>query len=86
LARPAVWTAATDADVLAAMRALGGEFVIFDRRLLPRLQAEHLPIAGESIQRACATLYSDRRYRLCRLTSVLGAMPGPPAAAASSLP
>jgi hypothetical protein len=86
LARPAVWTAASADGAVAALRDLGVEFVIFDRRLLPRLQAYHLPIAGNAIQKACMTLYEDRHYRLCRLTAVSAAMPPRPAGAPASLP
>lgn len=69
LARPAVYGAKTDADVITALRNLRIDYVIFDRRLLPQLQSDHLPIAGETIQRACTTLYQDKRYRLCQLPS-----------------
>jgi 4-amino-4-deoxy-L-arabinose transferase-like glycosyltransferase len=67
LARPAIWTATSDDDVLTTLQWLGIEYVIFNRRLLPELASGHLPIAGERLQRACTTLYEDRRYRLCRL-------------------
>lgn len=70
LARPAVWTATSDGDALATLHRLGIEYAIFDRRLLPRLESSRSPIAGDRLQRACATLYEDARYRLCRLPSV----------------
>jgi len=73
LARPAIWTATSDGDVFTALQRLRIEYVIFDRRLLTRLESAHLPIADERIQRACTTLYEDRRYRLCRLASMSGA-------------
>ena len=72
LARPAVWTARTESDVIDALQQLRVEYVIFDRRILPQLQSYRLPIAGERLQRACATLYDDGRYRLCRLPSASG--------------
>ena len=66
LARPAVWTAARDADVTATLARLRVEYVLFDKRKLAQLAGEHLPIMGSSTQQACATVYEDRRYRLCR--------------------
>jgi Dolichyl-phosphate-mannose-protein mannosyltransferase len=72
LARPAVWTATNDIDVLRTLHGLRIEYVIFDRRILPQLESDHLPIAGERMQRACVTLYEDGRYRLCQLPSVSG--------------
>lgn len=69
LARPAVWTARSDADVFKALRSLRVDYVIFDRRLLPQLRLNRLPIAGDPVQRACTTLYEDGRYRLCRMPS-----------------
>ena len=72
LARPAVWTATNDIGVLRTLHGLRIEYVILDRRMLPQLQSDHLPIAGERMQRACTTLYEDGRYRLCRLPSLSG--------------
>lgn len=66
LARPAVWTAKGAADVAQALQRLGVGYALFDRRMLPQLEEQGLPIAGPEVQRACATLYQDRRYRLCR--------------------
>jgi Dolichyl-phosphate-mannose-protein mannosyltransferase len=86
LARPAVWTAASDDDVYLALRRLGISYVIFDRRLLPQLQSSQLPIAGAGVQRACTTLYEDRRYRLCRLAFVSDASTGRSSPLPGSLP
>lgn len=69
LARPAVWSATSDSDVVTALRTLGIGYVIFDRRLLPELRSHHLPIAGDRFQRACTTLFEDGRYRLCQVPS-----------------
>jgi hypothetical protein len=66
LARPAVWTATRDADVTAALVLLGVEYVLFDKLKLAEFADEHLPITGGPVQQACATVYEDRRYRLCR--------------------
>jgi hypothetical protein len=70
LARPAVWSARSDTDVIKALRSLRIDYVIFDRRLLPQLRASHVPIGADPIQRACTTLYEDGRYRLCQLPSL----------------
>ena len=78
LARPAVWTATNDLDVLRTLHGLRIDYVIFDRRILPELQSDRLPIAGERLQRACVTLYEDGRYRLCQLPSVFGQSGSPP--------
>lgn len=69
LVRSAVWSAASDADVLKTLRNLRIDYVIFDRRQLPQLRTDRLPIAGDPIQRACTTLYENGRYRLCQLPS-----------------
>lgn len=67
LMRRAVWEATSDADVFDTLHRLGIEYVIFNRRQLPQLRSYGLRLADDRIQRACATLYDDGRYRLCRL-------------------
>jgi 4-amino-4-deoxy-L-arabinose transferase-like glycosyltransferase len=86
LARPAIWTATSDGDVFTALQRLHIGYVIFDRRLLTRLESARLPIADEHIQRACTTLYEDRRYRLCRLASLSGGAPPRSSSTAPSAP
>jgi len=86
LAKPAVWTARTSDDVIVALRRLGIGYILFDRRALPQLESYQLPIAGERIQRACATLYDDGRYRLCRVPSASDPSTPPGSAGSRSLP
>lgn len=67
LARPIIWTAHQAGDVEAAMKQLGVTHVLFDKRALPELQSQALPIASSAVQQACRTEYEDRYFRLCRM-------------------
>lgn len=78
LARSAVWTAKGEADVSRALQRLGVRYVLFDKRVLPQLEAQGLPIAGAGVQRACVTLYQDSRVRLCQFGVFSGGVSASP--------
>lgn len=67
LARPILWTARDARDVASAMKQLGVTHVLFEKRALPELATQGLPIASAAVQEACRTEYEDRRFRLCRM-------------------